>query len=260
MSKIIRSKKLFIFDLDGTLTESKSTISPRMAKLLSALLKDRKVAIISGGKFGQFKKQILAGNKISKSMLKNLLSFPTNSTSHYSYKNNQWIKIYEEKLSRKEISTILNSLKELRASPLYNKPQRIYGKIIENRGTQITFSATGQFAPLNIKMKWNKLSDLRPAYIGFLKKKLKNFAIKSAGLTSIDINRKGIDKSYGIKKILKELKIDKRSAVYVGDAFYRGGNDVPARKAGIDCLPVSGPKDTEKIIISALNQPIATRK
>jgi len=43
------SKQLVIFDLDGTLTKSKSTIEPEMAELISKLLINRKVAIISGG-------------------------------------------------------------------------------------------------------------------------------------------------------------------------------------------------------------------
>lgn len=252
MLKNIYSKKLFIFDLDGTLAESKSAISSETAKLLSALLSNKKVAIISGGKFNQFKKQLLSGNKIPEAKYSNLSAFPTNSTAHFIYKNNSWAKIYEEKLSREEISAILSALKELQKSSIYKRPVKTYGKIIENRGTQVTFSATGQSAPLNIKIEWNRFSDFRPEYINFLKKKLKTFAVKSAGLTSIDINRKGIDKSYGVKKILKELNIRKQNAVFIGDAFYKGGNDAPARKAGIDCVPVSGPKDTEKIIEAAL--------
>ena len=252
MHRNISKKKLFIFDLDGTLTESKSRITPKMAGLLELLLADKKVAVISGGKFNQFKKQLLAGSKISKRAYSNLTAFPTNSTSHYVFKNNKWVKMYEEKLSLKAISEIINSLKELQKSSIYVKPQQAYGKMIENRGTQISFSATGQSAPLVVKRMWNKFSNSRAEYINFLKKKLKNFAIKSAGLTSIDINHKGIDKSYGVKKILKELNIRKTDAVFIGDAFYSGGNDAPARKAGIDCIPVSGPKDTEKIIIEAL--------
>ncbi len=113
-------------------------------------------------------------------------------------------------------------------------------------------SAIGQLAPVSKKKKWNANSDLRTKYIIFLKKYLKNFELKKGGLTSIDITHKGIDKAYGVKKILKELNINKKDAVFIGDAFYPGGNDAPARKAGITCIPVSGPKETEKIIKLAL--------
>ncbi len=252
MLKNISTKKLFIFDLDGTLTESKSPITTKMANLLSALLTEKKVAVISGGKFAQFKKQFISKLKTDGSVLKNLTLFPTNSTAFYSPVGSSWKKIYEETLSPTEKTTILSALKKLQSSPLYRKPKKVYGKIIEDRATQITISALGQLAPVSAKKKWNKISDLRTIYISALKKDLGKFEIKKGGLTSIDITREGIDKAHGIKKILKELNIPKTDAVFIGDAFYPGGNDAPARKAGIDCIPVSGPKETEKIIKTAL--------
>jgi HAD superfamily hydrolase (TIGR01484 family) len=251
MLKNISTKKLYIFDLDGTLTESKSKISPKMGSLISKLLENKKVAVISGGKFDQFKKQFLSGLKTN-AELSNLSLFPTNSTTSYQRKNSSWKKNYEEKLSSKEKEGILSAIKKLQTSKIYKKPTKTYGSIIENRGTQITISAIGQLAPVSEKKKWNETSDKRSAYIALLRKDLKKFEIKKGGLTSIDITRKGIDKSYGIKKILKALNVHKKDAVFIGDAFYRGGNDAPARKAGIDCIPVSGPKDTEKIIKEAL--------
>ena len=251
MLKNISTKKLFIFDLDGTVTESKSKISPEMGALLSELLKTKKVAIISGGKFDQFKKQFLAGLKANTNFA-NLSLFPTNSTTLYSRRKSGWQKKYEERLNLKEKKEIISSLKKLQLSPIYNKPTKTYGPIIENRGTQITMSAIGQLAPVSEKKKWNKLNDRRSSYIAFLKKYLRNFEIKKGGLTSIDITRKGIDKAYGVKKILKELEILKKDAVFIGDAFYRGGNDAPAKRTGIDCIKVNGPEETKKIILSSI--------
>ena len=42
-------KKLIVFDLDGTLAESKSSLDAEMAKLLNTLLSITKVAVISDG-------------------------------------------------------------------------------------------------------------------------------------------------------------------------------------------------------------------
>ena len=42
-------KKLAVFDLDGTLAESKSPLDPEMADLIDRLLNVVKVAVISGG-------------------------------------------------------------------------------------------------------------------------------------------------------------------------------------------------------------------
>ena len=52
-------KKLIIFDLDGTLAESKSPLDAEMAALIMRLLQVIKVAVISGGAWAQFEKQVL---------------------------------------------------------------------------------------------------------------------------------------------------------------------------------------------------------
>ena len=53
-------KKLIVFDLDGTLAESKSALDPEMSGLLHDLLGIVKVAVISGGGWPQFEKQVVA--------------------------------------------------------------------------------------------------------------------------------------------------------------------------------------------------------
>ena len=52
-------KSLLAFDLDGTLAESKSAIDAEMGADLAALLAVAKVAIISGGAWPQFTKQVV---------------------------------------------------------------------------------------------------------------------------------------------------------------------------------------------------------
>lgn len=53
-------KKLIVFDLDGTLAESKSSLDAEMSRLLYDLLAIVKVAVISGGDWPQFEKQFVA--------------------------------------------------------------------------------------------------------------------------------------------------------------------------------------------------------
>lgn len=47
------------FDLDGTLAESKAPLDDEVAGLLAALLSFAQVAVISGGDWPQFKKQVV---------------------------------------------------------------------------------------------------------------------------------------------------------------------------------------------------------
>ncbi len=87
-------KKLIVFDLDGTLAESKESLDAEMATLLSALLRIVKVAVISGGDWAQFEKQVLS-NLPHDERLKNLSLLPTCGTKFYQYAGD-WKKIYSE--------------------------------------------------------------------------------------------------------------------------------------------------------------------
>ena len=80
-------KKLIVFDLDGTLAESKASIDAEMAKLLNALLDIVKISVISGGAWLQFEKQVLA-HLSHDERLKNLSLLPTCGTKFYKYTRN----------------------------------------------------------------------------------------------------------------------------------------------------------------------------
>lgn len=258
--KKLKNKKVIIFDLDGTITQSKSNLEPEMANLLCALLKQKKVAVIGGGKYEQFKNQFLKFLKCPKQNLKNLFLFPTNSTAFYKFKNG-WQKIYEYQLKKSEVKKILKAFNLTFKKFNYGHPQKTYGPIIENRKAQITFSALGQEVVkklgskgLKLKKEWNKKNNkLRIAMARYLQKILPEFEVKVGGLTSIDITRKGLDKAYGIKQIAKVLKTKISDMTFIGDALYRGGNDYPAKKTGILCIQVKGPYDTQKIIEKIIN-------
>jgi phosphomannomutase len=131
-------KKLIIFDLDGTLAESKSAIDEEMAGLLTQLMEVAKVAIISGGDWPQFEKQVL-NHLPKKTSLKKLSILPTCGTKYYQYEKS-WKQLYAENFTDKEKEKIIAELeKAVEASELEIK--KTWGEQIEDRGSQITFSA-----------------------------------------------------------------------------------------------------------------------
>src|SRR6201994_2445564 len=98
-------KKLIVFDLDGTLAESKATLDEEMVGTLSRLLKVAKVAVISGGDWPQFEKQVLS--KLSeKKRLKNLSILPTCGTKYYDYQKG-WKLLYAENFAPEEKALIV---------------------------------------------------------------------------------------------------------------------------------------------------------
>ncbi len=250
------NKKIIIADLDGTLAPSKGKIDNEMSELILKLLNYKQFAVISGGTYKQFENEFISGLRIKRKQeyIEKLYLMPTCATSFYKFRFNKarktgkWIKIYEENLTEHEKKKILHAFEIALKNAGYTMPKRRYGKIIEDRGTQITFSGLGQNAPLELKNKWDPDLKKRKKIKRELKKLIPEFEIRLGGTTSIDITRKGIDKAYGIRKLSKYLKFRLNEMLFIGDALFKDGNDYPVKKVGVDCIAVSGPEDTKKVL------------
>ena len=238
-------KKLIVFDLDGTLAPSKSSLDSEMASLLHDLLGVVKVAVISGGAWLQFETQLL--NKLKQDeRLKKLSILPTCGTQFFEYEG-QWKRLYEEDFTADQKEKIIESLnKAIEAAGF--KVEKTWGETIEDRGSQITYSALGQQAPLEDKVKWDADFAKRKKIKAILDTLIPEFSVRLGGATSIDVTKPGIDKAYGIKKLREILGIEVNEMIYVGDALFPGGNDYPAKQAGAVSIAVRGPDDTKRVI------------
>lgn len=243
-------KKLIIFDLDGTLAESKSPMDVEMSKLLGKLLAKKKVAVISGGSFEQFQKQFLAGLQCDKRLFSNLSLCPTCGASMYIYKEDMWQNVYREELSENEKKRTFEAFYTAFLQAGFFVPETIYGDLIEDRFTQVTFSAYGQKAPLELKSGWDPDQSKRKKIVSFMEKLLPDLEVRIGGSTSIDVTKKGIDKAFGVRKLSDILHIPIKDILFVGDALFPGGNDYSATVTGVDTFAVSGVKDTKKLIQS----------
>ena len=238
-------KRLIVFDLDGTLAPSKSPPDAVIALLLHDLLGIVKVAVISGGSWPQFEKQLLA-KLPDDQRLANLYLLPTCGTQFYRHEE-EWMKVYSEDLTADEKSKILKSLP--RALDLTGfAPKKVWGEVIEDRGSQITLSALGQRAPLEEKEKWDPDFSKRKEIAAVLDTMIPEFSVRMGGASSIDVTKPGIDKAYGIRKLRDILSIPVSEMIFIGDALFEGGNDYPAEQAGVDCIPVRGPDETKVVI------------
>jgi len=238
-------KKLIVFDLDGTLAESKSSLDAEMATLLGTLLDIVKVAVISGGNWPQFQQQLLS-HLPHDERLKNLSILPTCGTKFYQYKSS-WEILYSEDFTSEQKHKIITSLqKAIELSGF--KPERVWGELIEDRGSQITFSALGQQAPLEEKKKWDPDFAKRKKMKALLDTFIPEFSVRLGGATSVDVTKPGIDKGYGIRKLRDVLGIAITEMVFIGDALFPGGNDYPAKEAGALSIQVRDPDETKRVI------------
>lgn len=240
-------KKVLVFDLDGTLSESKQPLDNEMAHLLEKLLDQNYfVAVMSGGSFEQYRSQLLPTLEFLNNKLTRVVLLPTSGASLYLYQNNNWQMIYEKSLTEKEVSEITDALYRMLKNQI--APQKTYGQIIENRQTQITFSGLGQEAPLEEKIKWDPDQTKRRKIVEALKPQLSDFNLQIGGTTSIDITKKGVDKAYGIKQLSHSISIPIKEMLYIGDALFPGGNDEPVKASGIQTRSVNSVSETKEFL------------
>ena len=239
--------RVVAFDLDDTLTVSKSKIDPRMAQLLAQLLASLDVCIISGGKFEQFDTQVLQYINAPENQLSRLHIMPTCGTRYYTWQNGDWRLNYAEDLREEEKSYVVRVLTE-GARKLGLWEAQTWGDIIEDRGSQITYSALGQAAPVDAKYAWDPDGTKKRKLRDYAAEYLPDLEVRVGGSTSVDVTRKGIDKAYGIGKLIDRLKISADQVLFVGDRLSEGGNDYPVIALGVRWVEVTLWQDTADYI------------
>ncbi|MEX0935222.1 MAG: HAD-IIB family hydrolase [Candidatus Paceibacterota bacterium] len=247
----IDDKKLIIFDVDQTLTKSKSNLEEDMATLLCELLRHTSVAFISGASFEQLKTQVVDLLPCNE-YFERLFILPTSGALFYTYTNGKWELVYQSQLSQTEREHVIRAIEETLDEIELPRPDTLYGERIENRGAQITFSGLGQEAPLSEKKKWDPERKKRKSIQSALAPKLPSFDVRLGGSTSIDVVKKGQNKGAGVERLAQHISIPLSSLLFIGDALFEGGNDASMRDIGVESIRVDNPEETKKYIQSML--------
>jgi HAD superfamily hydrolase (TIGR01484 family) len=239
------NRRVIAFDLDGTLAVTKSPIEGVMAARIGDLLSISDVCVISGGKFEQFKVQLIDRLDVTPGQLSKLHIMPTSGTSYFRFdpRSSEWMMQYSENLSAEERAETMNVLtagsKEL--GYWESAPD---GDIIEDRGSQITFSALGQKALPEKKYAWDPDGVKKEALRDYAAQRLPDLEVHVGGTTSVDVTAAGIDKSYGMRKLMDALGLEREEILFFGDKLDPGGNDYPVKAMGIDTIAVRSWEET----------------
>lgn len=249
-------KKVIAFDLDDTLAESKSPISDSMSELIGLLLEKYTVCIISGGRFEQFQQQVINNLRIDSARMEKLHIMPTSGTRYMRFdsESNFWQQVYYEEIPEKDKQRIIDAIN--RAVDHYGlREKKVYGNTIEDRGTQISFSAlgqdiVGQLGPDGVlaKKQWDPDVSKRSKLRDFIADIIEDYEVRVGGATSIDITRPGVDKGYGITRLAHELKLSLSDILFIGDRLIEGGNDYPVKAIGVDTIAINSIRETELAI------------
>lgn len=238
-------KKLLAFDLDDTLAITKSPISDHMSETLGKILEEFDVCVISGGAFEQIRQQVVDRLHVEPRKLSRLHIMPTCGTQYYRFDelDEEWRQQYAANLTDEQKERTYRVL-EASARELGLWPESPAGDVIEDRGPQITFSALGQKALPEDKYAWVPDGAKKLAIRDLAAPDLPDLEVRVGGTTSVDVTQVGVDKAFGMQKLIDELDISKEDILFFGDKLYEGGNDYPVKEMGIDCLDVSKWEDT----------------
>lgn len=243
-------KSLIAFDLDGTLALSKQPLEADMADALADLLAVAHVAVISGGDWPQFDKQV-ASRLPARADRSRLWLMPTTGTKLYTHGADGWSAVYAELFDAAQKAKTLAAFDAALAATGF-VPEQTWGERIEDRGSQITFSALGQQAPIHAKESWDPDFAKRKLIQADLRQRLPGLSINMGGATSIDITREGVDKAYGLRKLRDASGIALDAMMFIGDAIFPGGNDYPAKQMGLDTVRVRDPEETLAVIAAII--------
>ena len=209
--------KVFIFDVDGTLTPSRRPMTKEFKKFFFNWAKKNIFYLVSGSDLEKMKEQV---PDYILNLAKGVFTCGGNELyidGDLIYKN-----IFEPSA---ELFKYLHL--ELKFSPYKIKTNNH----IENRGAMVNFSIVGRDCTLEQRLdyfKYDTEKGERKRIAEAIKRQFPDLDAVIGGQISIDIAPKGNDKSQVIKKIMEQnIVTSKDNYVFIGDRTMKGGNDYP---------------------------------
>ncbi len=232
-------KKIVLADVDQTICESCSEISPVMVREIQRLIGSGRIfSFISGSSIAELKRMVSSKLKLDHHLLGN------NGTNYVTFSQEKFTEKYNHPFKDPEKKEIFAAFEKLVAKEnlvsLTTKEDQL-----QDRGSQITLSVLGRGAPKELKLEYDPGGELRIKYIEYLRQFLdfNQYDLKIGGTTSIDVTKAGLGKDWGVTQFLKLNQFSADEILFFGDKIYPGGNDYEVSKL-VDCIAVKDPEDT----------------
>ena len=241
--------RIFIFDVDGTLTPSRLPMTKEFQKFFKQWIKKNKFYLVTGSDLPKLQEQMCFYDIEAEGIFTccgNQFWKPDPSIVNVSAEL-----IYDNKFEM--TSKLKNSLEVMLMSSQY---KHRYGNHIEDRGSMVNFSVVGRNCTQEQReeyYKWDKEKGERRKISTFLKHKFKELDAVIGGQISIDIYPKGNDKSQVLDIIKQERLVEPEEYIFIGDGIENGGNDYPLAHLmdnieGCDWYQTKDWKETQKIL------------
>ena len=215
--------RIFIFDVDGTLTPSRQPMTKEFQTFFKQWIKKNKFYLVTGSDLPKLQEQMCMYDIEAEGIFTccgNQFWLPNSSVPIQSADL-----IYDNKFK------VPRKLNKLLGTILSNSiyPCR-YGNHIEDRGSMVNFSIVGRDCNQEQReeyYKWDKEKGERKIIAEAIKEKFPDLDAVIGGQISIDIYPKGMDKSQVLNVIEQERLVPPNQYIFIGDGIENGGNDYP---------------------------------
>ena len=247
-------KRVLIFDQDDTINiGSKQDIAPEIGRLFVELLGKYEIAIVTGTGWDVVKRVDVDTLKdVSSEKLTHYHIMPTTGTQYWRFDadKKEWVRQYANFFTDEQAKKISDLLEAAAKKFGYWVEADEGDEIIENRGSQITYSALGQWADVDAKKAWDPKHDKRGKIVAEILPEIEAMGLHVAigGSTSIDVTMPGIDKGYAVRELMKANGFTMEECLFIGDMLQEGGNDYAVKALGMDTIEVKNCRDTEMIL------------
>ena len=225
--------KHVFFDLDKTLTKSRSSLLPDQQELFEKLCAVKDIIVVTGGSTEQIREQI------TPRFDGKYFALPQSGNQALDKSGEEF---WNEPLDDSQVSAIMEFIEFLKK--YFNIKVRDENDIIENRGAQVSYSVIGFHEDVKKKYAFDPDDKKRQAALAahpdaLEKLRKKRVDVTPAGTTVFNFIPLGKHKGFNIARFLELKGWEKEECLYVGDALFPGGND----ETVIGVIPTHAVKD-----------------
>ena len=227
----------FLFDIDGTLTDSRQKINPEFAVFMSDFCISNKVAFVTGSDKAKTVEQI--GEDLF-----HLADYSFNCAGNEVWRKRRLI----QKNEWEPPIALTFFFEELLAESKFRPPSGKYRKHIECRNGMVNFSIAGRNCTQEDRkayVEWDKSTSERKRFRDKIAHKFPEIDVLIGGETGLDIFPMG----KGKEQVIDFLNaIEDEKTYFFGDQIFPGGNDYNIAMRCENRYQVRGWKDTYEIL------------
>lgn len=219
-------KKLICFDLDGTLSQHRTSIEDENLSLLAALDKKYKLLMVGAGDANRIRTQ--------------LREFPIDVLGNYGM---QEYKMIDGKFCKVRVDTANPDRAFFLEKAAYLRKKYGYtdycGESVEfHPSGMVTFPLLGSCADIADKLSFDPTREKRKVMYPEVLEIFSDYTVYIGGSSSFDFSSKQYNKYDAIMRYASENGYEKDEILFVGDDFGDGGGDSHVRIGGLDYVEI----------------------